>query len=217
MVEQLEPQFAEDEDLERAKKFWKENGRSITAGVVLGLGAIVGYNGWNSWQQSQGENASTLFENLSDPAVSNEAAAGLANDLKQDFSSSPYAAHGSFLMAKREVEAGNLEQADTHLRWVLNNSKEEGIRHIARIRLGLLLLEQKNGAGVLELLKDVGGGESGGEFKARYFEIAGDAYAMEGDIDAAGKAYQRSQETQAPGSQSGPLLKLKIENLGKFN
>ena len=162
MVENLEPQFAEDEDLERAKKFWKENGRSITAGVILGLGAIVGYNGWQSWQQSQGENASTLFENLSDPAVTLEAAAGLAQDLKQDFSASPYATHGAFLMAKREVDAGNLERAGEQLRWVLSNSKEEGLKHMARIRLSMLLLAEDDASSVLELLDEVGGGAAGG-------------------------------------------------------
>ncbi|MGI9318707.1 MAG: YfgM family protein [bacterium] len=216
MVENLEPQFAEDEDLERAKKFWKENGRSITAGVVLGLGAIVGYNGWQSWQKSQGENASTLFENLSDPSVTDQAAAGLADDLKQDYGGTPYAAHGAFLMAKREVEAGDLEKAVAQLNWVLENSKDDGTLHLARIRLGMLLLAQGNGSGVVELLKDVDGGASGGEFSSRYFELAGDAYALEEDLDAAKKAYQDSQESQPAGSATGALIKLKIENLGKF-
>ena len=216
MVEKLEPQLAEDEDLERAKKFWNENGRSITAGVVLGLGAIVGYNGWQSWQQSQGENASTLFENLSDPAVTLEAAEGLAQDLKQDFSASPYATHGSFLMAKREVDAGNLDKAAEQLRWVLNNSEEEGLKHMARIRLSMLLLAENDAAGVLDLLADVDGGAAGGEFSARYYEIAGDAHAQIGDLEAARKAYENSEEGQLAGSATAALVRLKIENLGKF-
>jgi predicted negative regulator of RcsB-dependent stress response len=216
MVENLEPQFAEDEDLERAKKFWKENGRSITAGVVLGLGAIVGYNGWQSWQQSQGENASTLFGNMTDPSVTHEAAAGLAEDLKQDYGGSPYASHGAFLMAKREVEAGQLEGASAQLNWVLENAKEEGVRHLARIRLSMLLLAQEDARGVLELLKDVDGGNTGGEFAARYYEIAGDAHAQLGDLDAAKGAYESSQALQLAGSSTAELLKLKIENLGKL-
>ena len=216
MVDELEPQFAEDEDVERAKKFWKENGRSITAGVVLGLGAIVGYNGWQSWQQSQGENASTLFENLSDPAVTLEAAARLALDLKQDFSASPYAAHGAFLMAKREVDAGNLEGAGEQLRWVLENSEEGGLKHLARVRLSMLLLAQEDASAVLELLKEVDNGAAGGEFSARYYEIAGDAYALVGDLEAARKAYENSEETQLAGSTTAALVRLKMENLGKF-
>ena len=216
MVENLEPQFAEDEDLERAKKFWKENGRSITAGVVLGLGAIVGYNGWQSWQQSQGENASTLFENMNDPSVTHEAAASLAEDLKQDFSGSPYASHGALLMAKKEVEAGQLENAIVQLRWVLENTKDEGVRHIARIRLSMLLLAQEDANGVLKLLEDVSGGNTGGEFSSRYFEIAGDAHALLGDLEAAKNAYESSQGSQLAGSSNAALLKLKIENLGKF-
>lgn len=216
MVENLEPQFAEDEDLERAKKFWNENGRSITAGVVLGLGAIVGYNGWQSWQQSQGENASTLFENLSDPAVTLDAAAGLAEDLKQDFGASPYATHGALLMAKREVVAGNLDRASEQLRWVLNNSKEEGLKHMARIRLSMLLLAEDDASSVLGLLDEVGGGATGGEFSARYYEIAGDAHALVGDLEAARKAYENSEEAQLAGSATAALVRLKIENLGKF-
>ena len=46
MVEEKDIQYAKDEDLERAKALWKENGRSIVAGVVIGLSAIAGYNFW---------------------------------------------------------------------------------------------------------------------------------------------------------------------------
>ncbi len=212
MAEEFEPQFAEDEDLERAKAFWKENGRSIVVGIGLGLAAIVGYNGWQSWQKTQGENASLLFENLQDPTISSEAAAKLANDLTQDYARSPYATHGALLMAKRSIESGDIAQAKNHLGWVLDSSADEGIKHIARLRFAVTLLSEKDAEGILTLLKDV----DGGEFSPRYDELKGDAFALSGDVDAARKSYEKSQLSLSPGASNRVLLQLKLDNLGNL-
>jgi predicted negative regulator of RcsB-dependent stress response len=212
MAEELEPQFAEDEDLERARAFWKENGRSIIVGVGLGLAAIAGYNGWQSWQKNQGESASILFENLQDSSISDKSAAKLTGDLMQDYGNSPYAVHAALLMAGRSVEAGDSTRSRSHLQWVLDNSKDDGMKHIARIRLAMVLLSEQDADGVLGLVQGV----DGGEFSARYDEISGDAYAQKGDLDAARRAYAKSQQALPPGASNSALLKLKLDNLGQL-
>ena len=178
----------------------------------LGLAAIAGYNGWQSWQKNQGENASTLFENLQDVTIADKSATKLADELMQDYGNSPYAVHASLLMARRAIEAGDSAMARSHLQWVLDNSKEDGMKHIARIRLAMILLSEQSADVVLTLLQGV----DGGEFAARYDELTGDAYAQKGDLDAARDAYKSSQQALPPGASNSELLKLKQDNLGQL-
>ncbi|MFO7642581.1 MAG: tetratricopeptide repeat protein, partial [Candidatus Competibacteraceae bacterium] len=41
-------QYNDDERVDDLKKWWKDNGASIIAGIVLGLIAIFGWQYWNS-------------------------------------------------------------------------------------------------------------------------------------------------------------------------
>lgn len=216
MADELDAHLSEDEDLERAKRFWKENGRSITAGVLLGLAGIAGYNGWQAWQKSEGENASMLFDNLRDPALPASSASTVAADLMDDYGGTPYAANGALLMAKREAEAGNFAEAGRYLEFVIDSGKDDGIRHIARIRLALVRLADNKPDEALIALDPVGRGDTGEEFASRYYELAGDAYAMIGDNEKARAAWLRSQETLPPSSGNAGVLKMKIDNLGNF-
>jgi predicted negative regulator of RcsB-dependent stress response len=216
MVEEVEPQFAEDEDLERAKAFWKENGRSIISGIVLGVLAIGGYNGWQYWQKTQGENASTLYENMQDASITYEAAAAIAKDLKDDYGATPYATGGALLMAKRNVENGALSEAGSQLEWVLSNSKDIGLQHVARIRLAMIRLAESDADGVLVLVDEYAGAGSETEFVSRYLELKGDAHAAKGEIDAARAAYSQAHESLPASALNETLLKLKLDNLGNF-
>ena len=42
----------EEEQIEALKRWWKENGKSIIAGLVLGIGSIGGYRYWQARLQS---------------------------------------------------------------------------------------------------------------------------------------------------------------------
>ena len=216
MADELDAHLSEDEDLERAKKFWNENGKSITAGVVLGLAGILGFNGWQSWQKSTGEDASMLYSNLSDPALPASSAAPIVDDLMEDYGSTPYAAHGAMLMAKREVEADNLSEARNYLQFVVDNAEGEGIRHIGRIRLAMVLLAMEDADAAVALVEPFSGAERSTGFQPRYLELLGDAHAMLGNDDQARDAWQQSQEVLEPGSVSEQLIKLKLDNLGNF-
>ena len=49
--------LTEEEQVERLKQWWKENGRSIIAGVVIGLGVFGSWQGWRAYQIQQAEAA----------------------------------------------------------------------------------------------------------------------------------------------------------------
>ncbi len=216
MVKEPNPQFAEDEDLERARAFWKENGRSIIAGIVLGVGAIGGWNGWNIWQKSQGEDASMLYQNLRADDIELSAAASLAEDLMADYSGSPYAVNGALMMAKKSVEAGDPAEARRYLKWALEHAGDEALGHVSRLRLAQVALDEGDAAGALDTLGAAGAAAQSGPFAARYQELTGDAEAARGEIEAARKAWETSLELLPVGDPAARLLQLKLDNLGKL-
>lgn len=234
MADPNKTQFV-DSDLQRAKVWWKEYGRALVGGAVLGLFAVVGFNYWQHREQTQAETASNLFEDLRD-LVAMEAAAAAADEqagaaeneppeseaaeaiqstadrLMSDYPSTPYAIHAAFVLAKHRVESGQLDQAGQALEWILDNAEDNALRHIARLRLASVLLAREETDSAISLLQAQVNDTAG--FTALYNELAGDAYLQNGDIVGARSAYQSSMEQLPPGSVGRFLIKLKLDGLG---
>ena len=157
-----------------------------------------------------------MYENMQDSSITYEAAASIVEDLKSDYGTTPYAATASLLMAKKAVENGALSEAASQLQWVLSNTEDTGLQHIARIRLAMVRLAEGDADATLRLVKDFAreGGEP--EFVSRYYEIQGDALAENGDVDAARESYTQAQALLPGGASNSSLLKLKLDNLGNF-
>ena len=60
---------SEDQQVEELKKWWKDNGRSIVIGVVLGIGGVGGWVGWKHHTETTAESASTLYSRLVNTAA----------------------------------------------------------------------------------------------------------------------------------------------------
>ena len=60
----------EEEQVEAIKKWWKENGKSVIGGIVLGFAIIGGWKGWQGYQQNQGEAASQVYDAMRQAAHS---------------------------------------------------------------------------------------------------------------------------------------------------
>jgi len=56
--------LSEQEQAERLKNWWKKNAAPVAGGVLLGLGAIFGYNWWSETEDKRREAASDLFAEL---------------------------------------------------------------------------------------------------------------------------------------------------------
>ncbi|NBC22882.1 MAG: tetratricopeptide repeat protein, partial [Gammaproteobacteria bacterium] len=57
---------SEKETVEAIRNWWQENGKFIIAGIVLGVGGLVGWNQWQAHEAEQAESASAVFEKLID-------------------------------------------------------------------------------------------------------------------------------------------------------
>ena len=232
MADEDKPQFAQDPELERAKAWWKDHGRAIVGGAVIGLSAVIGFNYWQHHQETQAETASNLFEQLQyliqteadaedDADATDEAETetettaaiqAAADELMSAYASTPYAIHAAFALAKLAVDGGDLDRGAQALEWVLANSEDDGLLHIARLRLASVLLATGAADDAVALLQSQIGETAG--FGTRYNELIGDAYLQKGDTAGARSAYEASVEALPPASAERAVLKLKLDGLG---
>ncbi len=200
----------EEEQIDAVKKWWKENGRSVIAGLVIGISAVLGWNGWQSYKTGQARAASDIFQQLleaSDQGQS-ESVLKLVQKINESYASTPYASYSNLFLVREKVNAGDLEAAQTALTKVVESPGDETIKHIALLRLLQLMLAQGDYDVALETISKVNLGQSGA-FEAQYQEMKGDIYvALKRDSEAR-IAYRRATTL----GRKSKFLDLKMDDL----
>ena len=207
--------FAEDEQTEKIRHWWKKNGSAIIVGLVLGIGSVAGYQGWGVYQTRQAEAASDLYQEML-RSLENEALTRVresADRLISKFGSTAYADAASLMLARLDVEAGQLEQAGHHLSRVIDHSKDSAMQHIARLRLVTLALDQGDLKWADQLLKI----QPMGGFESRYDELRGDIFTARNDLKNARNAYQSALENAVAGSVAAQILDRKLNSVRRVD
>jgi predicted negative regulator of RcsB-dependent stress response len=198
----------EEEQVEALKKWWSENGRSIIAGVVIGLGGVLGWQAWTRHQDSLGAQGAAGLQQMTSAmqSGSTQLAVAQGEQLMKDFQGSAYGMFAALNLAKLEVDAGDDAKARAHLDWAKANAPDQGLRDLARLRLVRVMLDMGDlDAADAELAEPFTP-----SFAARAAELRGDLSVARGDIQAARTAYQQALE-----SDSGDLavVQMKLDDL----
>lgn len=53
----------EHDQVDAIKRFFAENGKALVVGVILGVGALIGWRYWNNHQADSARGASLSYEN----------------------------------------------------------------------------------------------------------------------------------------------------------
>lgn len=195
----------EEEQIEAIRNWWKENGRSVIAGAVLGLAAIFGWQGWQGWQRGQAEAASILYEQMLGDDMDTAQSAG--KHLLGEFPESVYASLAAMKLAQIAYERGEKGTAVENLQWVAAHAPDSVIGDLARVRQARVLLDigkQERAARVLsEIKKDF--------IPAVVAELRGDIARAKGDTAAAREAYEVAMRAGA----TNELVRMKYQALGK--
>lgn len=204
----MEGYRTDEEQIEHLKKWWDENGKSIIGGIAIGLIAIFGWRGWQDHLVTQGKEASDLYEYIIVDVGKNkeEHIREIAQQLNDDYKSTPYSTFAKLLQAREAVEANDIAAAKTHLQWVLVNTDSDEFKHLARLRLARLWLEEDDKDAALSLIEKI----DAGKFAPNYHELRGDILLQQGDLKTAQDAY-----TQALSMRSNqPVVQMKLDDLG---
>lgn len=200
----------DEEQLELLKQWWKENWIALALGLVIGFGAIGGYQGWTAYKDRQAETASALYEDAKKALdVSNrDEARSVVDQLAKDYSSTPYAGTAALRMAQSDVASGDLDAAATRLTWVIEHGRDEGIKDVARLRKARVLFAQGKHDDALALLDHEPDG-----FKGLTLELRGDIQLAKGDRAAARDAYEKALAATEEQAANRNLLQQKLDDL----
>lgn len=209
----MEAYTTEEQQVEAIKKWWHDNKWSVIGGIVVGVGALWGGRAWLDNQHGYAETASATYQLMLEQVSQgkNEDAAQQGAQLLGQFSDTAYASLGALAMAKIKVDAGESAAASAHLRWALDNSKEDSVQFEARRRLAQLMLADKKYDEALALLNGV----DAGVYESAYEQLKGDIYVAMGQPESARTAFMRALASAAPQERGRELLQIKLDNLGK--
>jgi len=207
----MDVNLTDDEKLAEVKKWWGENGGSIITGVVLGLAVLFGSKAWFAYQDRKAETASNIYTTLMVALErgQNQIVSEKAGVLVSDYTGTPYATLAALALARMNIEAEELAVAQSHLQWVIDNTRSDLTRETARLRLARVMIAMDNLDGALALLDQAGPDSS---FDPLYTEVRGDVDVARGDLAAASKAYQAALASTASDAPGRYLLQLKYDS-----
>lgn len=199
----------DEEDLENIKRWFRENGMALVAGLVIGLGSIGGWEVWQRHQEGRAEEAARLGADLRTAldAERLEDAQAIAVQLTENHAGSPYAAIGQLQLAQQAVNRGDYPSAATALAWVASNATDAGMRDLARVRQARVLWQQQQADAALALL------EAPGAYPALAEELRGDIARAQGDLSTARAAYERALVASDPTAPTRELLEQKLADV----
>lgn len=201
----------EQEQVEAIKKWWDENGKSALLGIVLGLGAIFGWRGWQSHIIEQREAASEYYQNslIAMSLDDRQEARNNINEIITNYGDTGYVVFARLVLAYIETDENNYTAAEEQLTVALDETDNESIRHEITLRLARVYIANNKLDEALSLINS----NQMGSFSSQYHELKGDIYALQGKNEDARLTYQQvitESETQAFDTS---LVNIKLNSL----
>jgi len=203
----------EEEQVEALKKWWKQNGKAVFGGVIIGVAVLYGGKMWFEQRNRHIEIASAEYEAMIQDLnqdKKNEAADRGAAILGQ-YADTAYGELAALAMAKIKVDENDLVAAKSHLQWALDNAKQEEIKRIARLRLARVLHAEGKHDEALQMLSIA----NAGKFAAAYDELKGDIYVAKGDVAQAKNHYDLALQSLELTSRARRYIEMKLDDLGQ--
>lgn len=204
----MEVYSTENEQVDALRRFLIENGKALAIGVVIGIGALLGWRYWQSHQQAEMTGASQSYQQASE-ALTGGKADGVA--LAEKFiekNANNYGVLAALQLAQHEVDQKNFAKAEQQLAWAQGQTKDENLKSLIDLRLARVQLQENkldDALKTLDLIKATG-------WVAMAQDIRGDVLVKKGDVKGAREAYSKGLASDASQSLQG-LLRMKLNNL----
>ncbi len=203
----------EQEQLAELKAWWKQYGKLVTLAIAAFLVGLAAVQGWRYYRDAQAQAAVALYGQLeeADQAGDGKKVRAIAAQIVAKYESTAYAVLGSLVAARHAFASGDLAEAKARLQWVAENSREEEIRDVARLRLAAVLLDEKQYAEALKLVEQ----KPVESMVGPYADTKGDILAAQGKLAEARRAYQLALDMSEANSPYRATLQLKLDALGE--
>lgn len=202
----------EQEQLDQLKHFWNQYGNLITWVLVLVLGSVASWNGYQYWQRSQSAKSAALFDEVDRAVKSNDIPKleRAFTDIKEKFGGTAYAQQAGLLSAKVFADSGKSDQARAALSWVAEKSADEGYQAVAKLRLAALLAESKS---YDEAIKQLSGAFPK-EFDGLVADRRGDILVLQGKSAEAKSEYVKAYAMLPLSADYRRLVEFKLNAMG---
>ena len=198
----------ENEQVDALKNFFAQNGKALVVGVVLGVGALVGWRYWNSHQDTASRETSAAYQQVSSALdVSKPATLDAATKFISD-NNNTYGALASLDLAKRYVDNNQLDKAVAQLQSGLQDVKDANLQAVLNLRLARIQLQQKQPDVAMKTLDNV----KGDGWTAIVADLRGEALLSKGDTKGARDAWSKGVASDAS-SALKEMLQMKMNNL----
>lgn len=198
----------ENDQVDALKRFFAENGKALAVGVILGVGALVGWRYWTSHQLDTARDSSLAYENAisalkSDKPEALSAAQKFAADNKNT-----YGAFASLELAQQFVDKNDLQNAEKQLQQGLTAASDDNLKSVINMRLARVQLQLKQPDAALKTLDAV----KGEAWTAIVADLRGEILLSKGDKQGAKAAWEAGAKSDASPALS-EMMRMKINNL----
>lgn len=205
--------LTDEEQAERLKRWWEQNGTSLVVGVVLAVAAVLGWRWYQGYAQDRADAASDVYAAY--VAARNEAAptADQLATIDTEFEGSGYHVFTLLYRADAEIEAEDWEEALALLERAVQLADNDTLKDIAHYRVAKVLyqldrLDECEAA--LAAIRSSG-------LEAHVGALSGDVFVARGDLERARIAYRagidaarRDPANPVPGVE---LMELKLASI----
>lgn len=207
----------EEEQVEALKRWWKENGLALVAGVAIAAAGVIGWNAWQGYQENQASAASVRYQqliNLTGGETLDEErlpeARALVTEIVDEHGNTLYADLARLIDARLAVTQGDSAAAQSSLEAVIDAGRHDYVTGLARLRLARLQVADGDAEAALATL-EAGVPEA---LAAQRAEVRGDAHHALGRDDEAGEAWREALALAEADDQPLYGVQLKLDNLG---
>lgn len=198
----------DNEQVDALKTFFAENGKALVVGVVLGIGALVGWRYWSSHQENNSREISQAYESAvttlkADKPETYAAAQKIAADEKN-----AYGAFAALELAQHFVDANQLEKAEKQLQLGLAAAPDDNLKSVINMRLARVQLQMKQPDAALKTLDGI----KGEGWTAIVADLRGEILLSKGDKQGARAAWEAGVKSDASPALS-EMMRMKMNNL----
>jgi predicted negative regulator of RcsB-dependent stress response len=202
----------EQEKIDDLKAWWSQNAKYVSGAVVVVALVVIGVQGWRWYQRTQAEQASVLYQAVSQAVKTSDAAKAKepATQIVERFSGTAYAPRAALLYAKLLYDSGDKAGARAQLQWVVDHASEDDLKTIARFRLAQAMLDEKQYDDALKTL-DVTTDDA---FAGVFADLKGDVLVSAGKNTEGKAAYAIALAKIDPKSPYRAFVQVKFDALG---
>lgn len=200
--------LSDEEQVDRIKNWWSENGTFLIVMLVLAIGGVIGWRYYDDYRLAQSEAASDSYRAFIEARQAGNENLSLVRDTESAHSGTAYEVFVLLYQARDASEIEDWDYAADLLARSIEIADQEVLKDLARVRLARINYQLDQLDEALALLGTV---LSAG-FESTVAEFTGDIHLRRGDRSLALEAYNAALDSASDGT-SVSMIELKLASI----